>query len=98
MPIPFPRPAAPGTVPAARLDAVRELHAVCRRWAESVPVHLPYIDLTFAFGFATLGDADTSRRLLADARAVLERPVPALGNSAAGFEAAVAALAHNFLF
>jgi hypothetical protein len=76
MPSPFPRPAAPGTVPADRLAAVEELHALCRRWTGHIPQNVPYIDLTFAFGFALLGDPTRARRLLVDARAVLPSPVP----------------------
>jgi hypothetical protein len=77
MPTLFPHPVAPGTVPADRLEAVELLRAACRRWAAPVPVHLPYIDLTFAFGFATLGDAAGARRLLGEGVAALEAaPVP----------------------
>ncbi|VTR95937.1 Uncharacterized protein OS=Myxococcus stipitatus (strain DSM 14675 / JCM 12634 / Mx s8) GN=MYSTI_03368 PE=4 SV=1 [Gemmata massiliana] len=64
MPTPLLRPAVPGTVPGDRLEAVDQLRTACRRWASSAPVHLPYIDLTFAFGFALLGDADRARNLL----------------------------------
>jgi hypothetical protein len=41
-------------------------------------VHLPYIDLTFSFGFATLGDAARAGRLLGEGVAALDaapRPV-----------------------
>ncbi len=71
----FPNPVPPGSVSDARFDEVRELHATARRWAEPVPVHRPYIDLVFAFGLATLGDA-AARRLLADAWEVMQHPVP----------------------
>src|SRR4051812_40243250 len=92
MPGPFPRPAAPGTVPAARLDVVAELQAACRGWAEGTPVHLPFTDLTFAFGFATLGDPDRARRLLADARSVMQHPIPAPPGGHKDYNAAVAAV------
>lgn len=75
MPSPFPRPAHPSTVPASHLSPVEALHNTCRRWSESVPLHLPYVDLAFAFGFATLGDATRSRRLLASAWEVMRFPV-----------------------
>lgn len=75
MPSPFPRPALPGTVPASHLSAIEALHSTCRRWSESVPIHLPYVDLAFAFGFATLGDATRSQRLLASAWEVMQFPV-----------------------
>ncbi|HJZ57657.1 MAG TPA: hypothetical protein VKE74_22005 [Gemmataceae bacterium] len=94
----FPRPAAPGAVSAAELDAVRELHAVSRRWAESVPVHLPYLDLTFAFGFALLGDAGTSRRLLADAWAVMQFPVPPPAEETERYDPVTAALVPPFAY
>jgi hypothetical protein len=80
MPGLFPHQAAPGTVPSGQLEAVEVLHAACRRWAEPVPVHLPYIDLTFAFGFATLGDAARAQRLLGEGVAALDAaPVPTGG-------------------
>src|SRR4051794_16457671 len=94
MPGPFPRPAPPGTVPADRLAAVEELHAACRTWCEHIPQHLPYADLTFAFGFALLGDAARARRLLDGARVVMVIPVPA----PAGPGNAPAAVVRNFLF
>ncbi|MDB5310211.1 MAG: hypothetical protein JWO38_4413 [Gemmataceae bacterium] len=71
---PFPRPAAPGTVAADRLAAVENLHTACRQW--TVPVHRPYTDLTFGFGFAVLGDPARARRLAADGAAVLESIAP----------------------
>jgi hypothetical protein len=76
MPTPFPRPATPGTVPPNGLDAVCDLHAACRLWAEPNPEHLPYVDLLFAFGFATLGDHGRARRLLAAGWSVMQSPVP----------------------
>jgi hypothetical protein len=80
MPTLFPHPVAPGSVPADRLEAVELLHAACRQWAAPVPVHLPYSDLTFAFGLATLGDAAGARRLLGEGVAALEAgPVPTGG-------------------
>jgi hypothetical protein len=67
----FPRPAGPGTVAEPQLASLDALHAACRGWASDAPVHLPYLDLTFAFAFATLGDAGRARRLLADGEAAL---------------------------
>jgi hypothetical protein len=76
MPTPFSRPVTPGAVPPNWLDAVNDLHAACRQWTEPHPEHRPYVDLLFAFGFATLGDHGRARRLLAEARAVMQSPVP----------------------
>src|SRR5262245_44127075 len=97
MPGPFPRPAAPGTVPEDQLAGVEELHAACRRWCEHIPQHLPYTDLTFAFGFALLGDAARTGKLLDGARAAMETPVPV--SASPGYDLAVAAaIVRNFLF
>src|SRR3954466_2125668 len=92
-------PAAPGTVAPAHLDAVRELHAAARAWIERsataqnnphLLANLPYVDLMFAFGFATLGDHPTATRLTEDARKVLEVPIPE-GTTPREWQAIVAA-------
>jgi hypothetical protein len=99
-------PAAPGTVAPAHLDAVRELHAAVRAWIESTAraqniehllANLPYVDLMFAFGFATLGDHPTATKLTEDARKVLAVPIPE-GTTPQEMQAVTAALVSNFLF
>jgi cellulose synthase operon protein C len=99
-------PAAPGTVPTAHLDGVRTLHTAVRDWLERAAVaqrndhiraNLPYVDLMFAFGFATLGDHPTANKLVEDARTVLEGPIPEGGNPLAE-QAVTAAVVRNFMF
>ena len=78
-------PAAPGTIAPAHLDTVLELHGTVRDWIERSAVaqrnehlraNLPYVDLMFAFGLATLGDHPTANKLVEDARKVMEGPAP----------------------
>src|SRR6266542_3777041 len=99
-------PAAPGTVSPAYLEQVRELHGVVRGWIERsataqknahLLANLPYVDLMFAFGFATLGDPPTANKLVEDARKVMEGPIP-VGGSAQTDQAVVAAIVTNFMF
>lgn len=99
-------PAAPGTVAPAHLDKVRELHTTVRGWIEAsartqknthLTANLPYIDLMFAFGFATLGDYVTANKLVEDARTVMEGPIPIGGTSQADAEVE-AAVVRNLLF
>jgi hypothetical protein len=98
MPSPFPNPTAPGAVPADQLAAVEELHALCRRWCEHIPQHVPYTDLIFAFGFATLGDATRARRLLGDARVVMQYPVPPTVTPNKDYSPVSAALVPGFAY
>src|SRR5262245_33289961 len=102
----LPDPVEAGTVDPSQLAKVTELHATVRQWiADSVAAqnneHLkpnePYVDLLFALGFATLGDAASAKKLLEDARRVMEGPIPAAGNPLADF-AVCKAIVHNFLF
>src|SRR5207253_2824399 len=55
-----------------------------------------YIDLTFAFGFARLGENDAANRLLQEAHDRLGQDGP--GGSTAGEEGALAAKMHAALF
>jgi cellulose synthase operon protein C len=59
-----------------RLAAVDELHAAVRKWTEHIPQNLPYVDLMFAFGFATLGDRPRAESLVEAARKVMQVPIP----------------------
>ncbi len=102
----LPDPAAPGTVEPEYLDKVGELHATVRKWLEDSAVqqkndhiraNFPYADLMFAFAFATLGDHPTAKKLVEDARRVMEGPIPEGGDPRAE-QAVTAALTKNFLF
>jgi hypothetical protein len=83
--------------PAAPRDAVGELHAAVRKWTEHIPQNLPYVDLMFAFGCATLGDRPRAAALVESARKVLQVPIPAVSSSRADL-AVIAAVVSNFLF
>jgi cellulose synthase operon protein C len=81
----FPDPLANSTVEPALLAKVTELHGTVRQWLdESIAAEerkylrssVPYADLMFAYGFATLGDTPSAEKLLADAGEVLEGPIP----------------------
>src|SRR4051812_5259230 len=100
-------PAVPGTVAPAFLTQVHELHDVIRSWLDAsavaqknpgITANLPYADLMFAFGFATLGDAASANERLEGARRVLVALVPEEWNTRATFEATVCGVARNFLF
>src|SRR5262245_35230796 len=91
---------------AAHLDKVRELHSTVRKWLDDsahaqkndhLRASLPYVDLMFAFGFATLGDSPTANKLTEDARRVLEVPIPE-GGSPLAEQAVTAAIVSNFMF
>jgi hypothetical protein len=102
----LPDPVPPGTVAQAQLGKVRELHAAVRDWIERSAVaqknehlraNLPYADLMFALGFATLGDHATANRLVEDARKVMEVPIPKGGNPPSDLYV-IAAVVSIFLF
>lgn len=86
---------SPATEPP---DAVQELHAAVRKWTEHIPVNLPYVDLMFAFGYATLGDRPRAAALAEDARKVMVVPVPETWQDQKHFEATVSAVVSGFLF
>jgi hypothetical protein len=100
-------PAAPGTVDPAYLDQVRELHTTVRGWIETsaraqknahLLANLPYVDLMFAFGFATLGDHSTANKLVEDARKVLEGPIPPCLDPEKDADPVTVRLVRDFLF
>jgi hypothetical protein len=91
MPSPFPRPALAGTVSASYLSDVETLYDACRQWGTSLPLHLPYIDLAFSFGFATLGDEARARKLLSTAWEVMRHPVPPPANKEGKYDPILAA-------
>jgi hypothetical protein len=74
-----------------------ELHAAIRKWTEHIPVNLPYVDLFFAFALAKLGESTKSRRLLEDARRVMEIPIP-ISRSPHEDQKVTAAIVSNFLY
>lgn len=82
-------PVAPGTIAPAYLAKVHELHLIVRKWIEDsataqknehILATLPYVDLMFAFGFATLGDHASANELVEEARKVMVGAVPEDGN------------------
>ncbi|MCI0702133.1 MAG: hypothetical protein L0241_13705, partial [Planctomycetia bacterium] len=64
---------------------------------EHIKANLPYADLMFALGFATLGDSVSARELLESARRVMEGAIPEGGTPWAD-QAVTAAVVRNFLF
>jgi hypothetical protein len=79
-------------------DAVSELHAACRSWTAHIPQNLPYVDLMFAFGFATMGERSRASTLLEAARKVMVVPIPTTWTDNREFEATVRAATTTFLF
>jgi hypothetical protein len=102
----FPDPVAPGSVEPALLAKVTELHAAVRQWLEDtataqkndhIRANLPYADLMFAFGFATLGDATSAEKLLGGAREVLNGPIPPQRNPKKDADPVVVRLVRDLL-
>ena len=94
------------TVAPQHLEQVRTLHAAVRDWLERSAVaqhndhiraNLPYADLMFAFGFASLGDHTTANALVEDARKLLEGPIPP-GGTPQDDQAVCGAVVRNFMF
>lgn len=87
-------------------DKAAELHTTVRKWLEDSAAaqkndHLrtnhPLIDLLFSFAVAKLGEEANAKKLLDDARKVMEGPIPSGGNPQAE-QAVTAAVVRNFLF
>ncbi len=78
-------------------EKAMEVHSVIRKWTEHIPQNLPYVDLLFAFVLGKLGETSRARKLLDDARKVLEVPVPA-GHDPQDNQKVTAAIVSNFLF
>lgn len=87
-------------------DKAMELHGAVRKWlADSATAqkndHLkanePLIDLLFAFAVAKLNETTQTKKLLDDAKKVMEGPIPA-GGSPQAEQAVTAAVVRNFLF
>jgi FtsH ternary system-associated peptide len=84
-----------------RMRVVREkaldLHAAVRKWSQPHPQNLPYIDLLFAFALAKLQETTTAKKLVEDARKVMEVPIPSARNQQDETRV-TAAVVSNFLF
>ena len=100
-------PAVPGTIPATQLGQFHELHTAVRRWIESsaaaqrnnhLLANLPYADLFFAFGLATLGDHPSANKLVEDARQVMEAPAPPQRDRQKDPDPVLVELVRRFLF
>lgn len=85
-----------------RMRVVREraldLHAAVRKWSLPHPQNLPYIDLLFAFALAKLQETTAAKRLVEEARKVLEVPIPSAWHEHKSFETYVSALTGRWLF
>ena len=88
-------------------DKSMELHATIRKWLddsaavqknEHLKANHPLVDLLFAFAVAKLGETTQAKKLLDDAKKVLEKPVPTSSQDNKLFEAVVSAVASNFLY
>lgn len=77
-------------------EKAMELHAAVRKWTEHIPVNLPYIDLLFAFALAKFGESTKAKKLVEDARKVMEVPIPASRNPQDDQKVSVA-IVSNFL-
>jgi hypothetical protein len=87
-------------------DKASELHAAVRKWLDDsaaaqkndhLKANQPLIDLLFAFAVAKLGEEANAKRMLEDARKVMEGAIPSGGNPQAE-QAITAAVVRNFLF
>ena len=87
-------------------DKAMELHGAVRKWLddsatqqknEHLKANIPLIDLLFAFAVAKLDESTQAKKLLEDARKVMEIPIPSGGNAQSD-QAVTAAVVKNFLF
>jgi hypothetical protein len=79
-------------------EKVIKLHTVVRKWSEHIPVNFPYVDLLFSFALAKLGEFTKAKKLMEDARKVMEVSIPHLREDKKPDELAVLAITSNFLF
>ncbi|MDY3559598.1 hypothetical protein R5W23_000592 [Gemmata sp. JC673] len=88
-------------------DKAMELHGTIRKWLddsaaaqknEHLKANHPLVDLLFAFAVGKLGEASQAKKLLEDARKVLEKPVPATWQDNKLFEQVVSAVSSNFVY
>ncbi len=78
-------------------EKAMELHAAVRKWTEHIPVNLPYVDLLFAFALGKFGESTKAKKLIEDARKVMEVPIPVSRNPQDD-QKVIAAIVSNFLF
>ncbi len=88
-------------------DKSMELHATVRKWLddsaavqknEHLKANHPLVDLLFAFAVAKLGETTQAKKLLDDARKLLEKPIPTSWQDNKLFESVVSAVASNFVY
>jgi hypothetical protein len=84
--------------PADVPERLQSLHATVRAWADHIPQTLPYVDLMFAFGFATLGDRGRADSLVEAARKAMVVPIPERWTDNKTYEAVASGVTTNFLF
>ena len=78
-------------------EKATELHQVVLKWTDHFKQNVPYVNLMFAFAFAKLNESTQARKLLEDAREVMEKPVtpaPEFSN----LDETIHAIASNFLY
>ena len=84
-----------------RMRIVREkaldLHAAVRKWSQPCPQNFPYIDLLFAFALAKLQETTAAKKLVEDARKIMEVAIPTARNQQEELKV-TAAVVSNFLF
>jgi hypothetical protein len=85
-----------------RMQIVREkaleLHAAVRKWSAQHPQNGPYIDLLFAFALAKLQETTAAKKLVEDARKVMETPDPPKSRSPQEDTKQITAVVSHFLF
>jgi hypothetical protein len=83
-----------------------ELHSTVRKWLEDctrelkndqLKANYPLVDLLFSFAVAKLDETTQAKKLLEDARKVMETPIPTASNQQAD-QAMTSAIVRNFLF
>ncbi len=87
-------------------DKAMELHSAVQKWLDDsataqkndhLKANKPLIDMLFAFAQAKLNETTQTKKLLDDAKKVMEGPIPA-GGSPQAEQAVTAAVVRNFLF
>jgi hypothetical protein len=75
-----------------------DLHKAVRKWTESIPVNLPYVDLLFAFALGRLGEATSARQMLDSAANDMNKPGPSGSGGNQQDPAVTATVVREFLF
>ncbi len=88
-------------------DKAMELHGAVRKWLddnaaqqknEYLKANHPLIDMLFAFAVAKLDESTQAKKLLEEARKVMEGPIPTSSPDNKLFEKVVSAVASNFVY